>query len=105
MILLPILAIPIPKYPQYWHERWFQKRVTGKLNPISFGGGESPPPPQTDIAHYAYFCLGNMFFYYLTFRQPMIKKKLNFLGGNPPFGPPKTLKNSKFSKVTPHDLL
>ena len=33
----------------------------GDLNPISYGGGQNSPP-HTNIANYAIFCLGNMFF-------------------------------------------
>ncbi len=34
-----------------------------------------------------------------------MKNFFEIFWGNPPFGPLKNLKNSKFSKVTPHDLL
>ena len=27
-------------------------------------------------------------FYYMGFRKAMVKKKIKFFGGNPPFGPP-----------------
>ena len=37
------------------------------FNPIPYGGGWNPPP-KIDFARYAYFCLGNMFFYHLTFK-------------------------------------
>ena len=61
-------------------------------------GGGWNPPPQTDFANYAYFCLGNMFFlvfdfYYNGYRQLMAEKKLNFFGGTPRTG---LLKFSKF---------
>ena len=35
----------------------------------------------------------------------MAEKKIGGFGGNPPYGPPKNLKISNFSKVTQHDLL
>ena len=44
-------------------------------------------------------------FYYFGVRQFLVKKVEIFWVGNPLFGPLKNLKNSKFSKVTPHDLL
>ena len=44
-------------------------------------------------------------FYYMGFRQPMVKKKLNFLGGTPRSGPLKILKLQNFQKSDPHDLL
>ena len=64
----------------------------------------------TDIANYAYFCIGSVFFlvydfYYYGYRQLLAKFFLKIFGGNPPYGPPKNLKISNFSKVTQHDLL
>ena len=77
---------------------------------VFLAGGGGIHPPQTDIANYAYFCLGNMFFLLFDFlynrdRHFLVKKKFKKNLGKPPFGPLKNQKISKFSKVTPHDLL
>ena len=74
--------------------------MSNSLTLFPMGGWN--PPPQTDFANYAYFCLENMFFlvfdfYYNGYRELMAK----FFGD----GPPKNLKISNFSKVTQHDLL
>ena len=73
------------------------------LNPISAGGGGESTPPQTDIAHYAYFCLGHMCWNFLTFPITGIdsvwrKKKFKFWGGTPRTGPRKISKFQNFQK-------
>ena len=80
------------------------------INPIPYGGGgvESTPPNQFRSLRLFLprkHVLKLLDFSYNGYRQLMAKKKLKKFGGNPPYGPPKNLKNSNFSKVTQHDLL
>ena len=53
--------------------------------------------------HVSFFLLFD--FYYYEVRQFLVKFFFEIFWGNLPFGPLKNLKNSRFSKVTPHDPL
>ena len=84
-----------PPFKMFWisYKRWLKG-----LNPIHYGGRGWNPPSQTDIAHYAYFCLGHMCWNFLTFPITCIDSVwrnffFKFWGGTPRTGP---LKISKF---------
>ena len=82
--------------------------IQHSLTLFPMGGVESTPPNRYRsfrlfLPRKHVFLL--LDFSYNGFRQPMVKKKLNFFGGTPRSGPFKISKLQNFQKVTPHDLL
>ena len=70
------------------------------FNPICHGGGRGGriSLPHINTANYAGFCIDNMCFYYYGDRKFLAKFFFEIFWGNLPFGPPKNLKKSIFSR-------